>query len=86
MFLAESVFMYEQPPPYPGMGPVQPNPPPPSGLYPQIGQQQTHPFNPHQGPSPSAPPYPGGPNMAPYPAAPPSYDQATALPQKVHMD
>ena len=24
----ESVFMYEQPPPYPGMGPAQPKPPP----------------------------------------------------------
>uniref|UniRef100_A0A183BKQ3 GRAM domain-containing protein n=1 Tax=Globodera pallida TaxID=36090 RepID=A0A183BKQ3_GLOPA len=97
--MAESVFMYEQPPPYAGIGPVAgPNPAPyptspPSGYPPQqiqIGQQ------PQSYSSPSAPPayYPSAHgdgcssnNMAPYPAAPlPSYNQATAMPQKPKVE
>uniref|UniRef100_A0A914GZL4 GRAM domain-containing protein n=1 Tax=Globodera rostochiensis TaxID=31243 RepID=A0A914GZL4_GLORO len=95
----ESVFMYEQPPPYAGIGPVSgPNPAPyptspPSGYPPQqiqIGQQ------PQSYSSPSAPPayYPSAHgdgcssnNMAPYPAAPlPSYNQATEMPQKPKVE
>jgi hypothetical protein len=86
-FTAENVFMYEQPPPYPGMGPVQPNPPPP-GFYPNLdgGNQQPQPNVTNS--SASAPPYqaPAANNWAPYPSQPPSYNQATTLPQKAHMD
>ncbi|KAI1725638.1 WW domain-binding protein 2 [Ditylenchus destructor] len=63
-----TVFMYEQPPPYPGIGPNQPPRPmnQNEAIYPSLN-------------NPSAP----NPNAsAPYPAAPPSYDTATALPQK----
>nr|CAD2181986.1 unnamed protein product [Meloidogyne enterolobii] len=102
---AESVYMWDCPPPYPGMGQAVPNPPPQNQTVGSVG--------------PSAPPYPaGGPPQyptsgtnggAPYPAGntpyptlggtpypasnppypaggPPSYNQATALPQKVHTD
>ena len=72
--------MYEQPPPYTGIGPERQNPPPP-GWNVDGGQQA-------QGQSQfgrSAYP-PTTATMAPYPAAPPSYDQATGLPQKVHTD
>lgn len=83
----ENVFMYEQPPPYPGMGPAQPNPPPP-GFYPNLdgGNQQPQPNVANS--SASAPPYqaPAANNWAPYPSQPPSYNQATTLPQKAHMD
>ncbi|KAH7732248.1 WW-domain-binding protein [Aphelenchoides avenae] len=69
-----SVFMYEQPPPYPGIGPDRPPNPTTAAqshentplLYPSVG-----------GSNASAPPYP---------AAPPAYNQASALPAKPKVD
>jgi hypothetical protein len=71
--------MWDYPPPYPGMGQTVPNPPPQN--------QPSGGFGPSASPYPatSGTPYPAG--NPPYPAGgPPSYNQATALPQKVHLD
>jgi hypothetical protein len=68
-----SVFMYEQPPPYSGMGPDRP--PNPIGFVSPVPNQQ---------PSAAPPLYPdvNSAPAAPYPSAPPSYEQASALPTK----
>jgi hypothetical protein len=63
---ADTVFMYEEPPPYPGIGPDRA--PHPSGIYPTLNP------NANVAPNPSA--------SAPYPAAPPNYDQVTSIPSK----
>jgi len=68
---AENVFMYEQPPPYAGIGPDRP-------------PQQLNASAPMYPPlNTNSAPYPNASAPAPYPAVPPSYDQATALPQKI---
>lgn len=86
LFSAESVFMYEQPPPYAGIGPVAPNPNPTPNAHPSAGGGPPQPGF----PGASAPPAycsSGQPSMAPYPAAPlPSYEQASSLPQKAKVE
>ncbi|KAL3081315.1 hypothetical protein niasHT_039792 [Heterodera trifolii] len=94
----ESVFMYEQPPPYAGIGPIRGQNPVPypsnTPMYPPQQQVQSEPLPTN---TPSAPPafYPSSSgngiannaNFAPYPAAPlPSYNQATELPQKPKVE
>ena len=80
-FTVGGVFVYDKPPPYAGIAPVNPTGPPP-------GQGWSLPPQPQSYPASSVPPYPGAPGPSdqppaytPYPAGS-SSQQAGPLPEK----